>query len=756
MTEREGWEMASPKRLEPKKPGIISKLKSMPRPKLSLPKVSLPQISLPKASRPMGAVPQATQRKISSHRSRRVKGSPLISAVSLPLMVLYHELLLRLFDGESAFFAPALLLIVVFSMAAGLAVFLLVDLIPHRRTARILGGVLVAAWTVFTCVEYCCKSFFKIYFGLGYMQGMAGQVVGDFSGTMVEVVLARIPFILLALIPLAVYVWLCPVIFHEKRQRAPVRFMLAVLMVVFQLVGVFAARIGGAKNYYTYDFSVNASMPHFGLVTTLRLELSYALTGIPQAPLDQLLPDDPLPTATVAPSSDPSGTDAPQTPTGDNVLDIDFEGLAAGESDETLQAMHQYFAAKSPTNKNEYTGYFQGKNLILITAEAFSPYVIDENLTPTLYKLAHEGFVFEHYYQPDWTQSTTGGEFAVMTGLIPTWIGGSNLSFRVSANDDMSIALGWQFQKLGYHTLAYHDNTYTYYGRNETHPNLGYEYHGIGNGLELKSNLWPCSDLEMMEATVDGYIQDYVENGTPFHTYYMTVSGHCNYDWTGNAMSRKNQETIQKLYPNASEQVQAYLACNLELEYAMEYLVEQLEAAGIADDTVIALTADHYPYALVEGDKDYYNELAGTNNSERDTSRYRNTFILWSGCMEEPVVVDTPCSSIDIVPTLSNLFGLAYDSRLYSGRDIFATNYQANQYSSNMPLVVFANKGYGSSWITDAGTYEASTGTFTPRDGVTVDENYVSRVSRLVSAKYTYAKLVIERNYYSLVWPKSK
>ena len=687
-------------------------------------------------------------------RRRRVSGSPLFSAACFPLMLLYHEVLLRLFDGDSHFFAMGLIRILLFSLAAGLAVFLLLDLIGNRKVARIVGGVLVGGWTVFTCVEYCCKSFFKIYFGLGYMQGMAGQVVGDFSGTIVEVVLARIPFILLSLIPFVVYLRMCAVILYDKGQRAPVRVMLAVLMVVLQLVGVLTARLGAEKNYYTYDYSVNTAVPHFGLFTALRLELSYAITGIPETPLDALLPDDPLPTVTVDPSADPEASDTPAIPTGDNVLDIDFQALADGTSDETLKAMHQFFGTKSPTNKNEYTGYFKGKNLILITAEAFSPYVIDQELTPTLYKLSHEGFVFENYYQPDWTQSTTGGEFAVMTGLIPTWIGGSNLSFRVSANDSMPIALGWQFEKVGYHALAYHNNTYTYYGRDKTHPNLGYEYHGIGNGLELKSNLWPCSDLEMMEATVDGYIQDYVKNGTPFHTYYMTVSGHCNYTWSGNAMSRKNQAVIQEKYPNASEQVQAYLACNLELEYAMDYLVKALEEAGIADDTVIALTADHYPYALAEGGTDYYKELSGVDDTERDTSRYRNTFILWSGCMEEPVVVDTPCSAIDIVPTLSNLFGLEYDSRLYSGRDIFATNYQANQYSSNMPLVVFANKGYGSSWITAAGTYEASTGTFTPREGVTVDDKYVGRVKSLVGAKYAYAKLVIERDYYSLVWPK--
>ena len=699
--------------------------------------------------RPRAAAPRYTgmvsrfpgRRRFQLRSDRRKTGTSPFSAAGFPLLLLYHEGLLRLVDPDVPFFAPGLLYIVLFSLAAGLAVFLLLDLIPNRRVARVLGGVLVGVWTILTCVEFCCKSFFKIYFGFGYMQGMAGQVVEDFGATMVEVVLARIPLLILALLPLVAYRWLCPILLPEEGQRGGVRGRLAVLMVALQLCGVVLARTGVEKNYYTYDFSVNAAIPHFGLVTTLRLELSYAVTGVPQPPLGEMLPEEP---------SDIGG--GASTP--DQVLDIDFEGLAEGESDETIQAMHRYFAAKRPTNENEYTGYFQGKNLILITAEAFCPYVIDESLTPTLYKLSHEGFVFENYYQPDWTQSTTGGEFAVMTGLIPTWIEGSELSFQVSAHNEMPIALGWQFQKLGYRTLAYHNNTYTYYGRDKTHPNLGYEYHGIGNGLELNSNLWPRSDLEMMEETVDGYIQDYVKNGTPFHTYYMTVSGHCNYDWAGNAMSRKNQKAIQAVYPDASEQVQAYLACNLELEYAMEYLVEQLEAAGIADDTVIALTSDHYPYALLEGGKDYYNELAGTDDTEQDTSRYRNTFILWSGCMEEPVVVDTPCSSIDIVPTLSNLFSLEYDSRLYSGRDVFATNYQENQYSSNMPLVVFANKGYGNSWITEAGAYNAFTDTFTPRDGVTVDGDYVSLVSRLVKAKYTYAKLVIERDYYSLVWPE--
>lgn len=695
--------------------------------------------------------PRRLQRSAPSrHRGRRVNGSPLLSILFFPLAILYHELLLRAFDGGSDFFTTALSRIFLFSMAAGLAIFLVLDLLPWRRAARIAATVLLALGTVVLCVERGCRSMFGLYYGLGFMGGMAGDVVGNFGSTVWSVILSIIPFILLALVPLVAFCLLRSAIVYDEGQSGAVRIMLAAVLVVCQLAGSLTSSLGGAKSYYTYEFTANTAVPQFGLVTMLRLEIQYAIFGTPEAPLPVIDPGI-LPSESADPSDGGSETPS-ETPVvyGYNTLDIDFDALAAGTSDSTLQALHQYLGGLTPSQQNEYTGMFEGKNLILITAEAFSPYVISEELTPTLYRLTHEGFVFNNYYQPNWTQSTSGGEFAVMTGIIPNWFG--NLTaFNASADKNMATALGWQFRELGYNVPAWHDNEYTYYNRDETHPNLGYDYQGIGNGLVLATNQWPNSDLEMMQATVDGYISDYVENGTPFHAYYMTVSGHCNYNWGGNAMARKHQAEAQAAYPDASETVQAYIACNLELEAAMTYLVEQLEEAGIADDTLIVLTADHYPYQMAAGDVDYYNELRGFTDTERDTSRYRNTLIMWSAAIEEPVEVDTPCSSIDIVPTLCNLFGLDYDSRLYSGRDVFATNYEADQASTCMPLVIFANTGFGNSWITAAGTYEASTGTFTPNEGITVDDNYVSLVSQLVQAKYTYAKQMIQQDYYQIL-----
>lgn len=661
--------------------------------------------------------------------------------IFFPLALLYHELLLRAFDPASVFFDGALLPIALAAIGGGLLLSLLCGLLPWRKTVRWVSLCLTLLWSVFVCVQYCCKSYFKTYFALTFMVTMTGHVVGDFAATILEIILTRLPFILLAMLPPVLAIVLRRRIVPEALTDRTALLVMACLSVL--TIGSSAAlfRHGPNAALYTYDFNTDSAVSKFGLGSSLGLELTYALTGTPTPPLPSLpQPEEPVKDVTPEP-----------VVYGYNTLDIDFTALADSASNSTLASIHRYVASRTPSRQNEYTGMFKGKNLILLTAEAFSPWFISEELTPTLYRLTHEGFVCTNYYQPGWGQSTTGGEFAVLTGLLPTWID-NNVSFWASRNDYMPLALGNQFRALGYQTPAWHDNTYNYYNRDATHPNLGYDYQGIGNGLTLPSSSgssWPYSDLEMMEATMDSYVDTYLATGQPFHAYYMTVSGHGGYGW-GHAMAAKNRAAAQAAYPDVSTPVQAYVAANLELEAALTYMLEKLEANGIADDTVICLSADHYPYVLAEADVDYYVELTGRQDTELDTSRYRNALILWCGSMEEPVTVDIPCSAVDILPTLSNLFGLPYDSRLLSGRDILDDSYNAASASSSIPLVILPTAA-GNSWATAAGVYEARSRTFTPAPGVTVVEDYVDSINALIPTKYTYAKLMIQCDYYRTV-----
>lgn len=351
------------------------------------------------------------------------------------------------------------------------------------------------------------------------------------------------------------------------------------------------------------------------------------------------------------------------------------------------------------------------------------PYAIDKDLTPTLYKLSNEGFQFRHFYTPLWQVSTSDGEYVALQGLIPesgTW------SFKDSAKNSLPLTLGQQYKRLGYTTKAYHDHSYTYYGRNQSHPNLGYDFKAVGHGLNIKKQ-WPESDVEMIKKTVDEYI-----NEDCFHTYYMTVSGHTNYSFTGNSMAYKNKKWVDHL--NYSALAKGYLATQIELDKALEYLVDRLEK-GIANKTVIALSADHYPYGLPIKN---YNELAG-HQLENNFELYENSFLIWSGSMNEPIVVDKIGCSLDILPTLSNLLGLEYDSRLLMGTDLL---------SNSEPLVIFENK----SFITDKVMYNAKTNETKWFNNQPEDLEYLKEINKRVKQKFDYSKKILDYNYYKYVF----
>ena len=214
----------------------------------------------------------------------------------------------------------------------------------------------------------------------------------------------------------------------------------------------------------------------------------------------------------------------------------------------------------------------------------------------------------------------------------------------------------------------------------------------------------------------------------------MTVSGHMFYSNDGNYIANKNKDLVTQLPYNAPGK--AYMATQIELDKAMEYLLKRLEEADVADKTLIAISADHYPYGLEKVDID---NLAG-HEVESNFELYKSDFILYTEGMT-PETIDRPVSSLDIIPTISNLLGLKYDSRLLMGVDMF---------SDTAPLVIFNNR----SFITDKGKYNAVTKQFIPNEGVTVDDNYRKAISEEIDRKFYYSAKILETDYYAKVLAK--
>ncbi len=673
------------------------------------------------------------------------------------LVPLFMEFFVKLVN-KAAFSGRIFLYITLFTISGGLLVYLLCRLFP-KRTARlgIVIGVTAVEALIFATEMLLHISFQNMYYGVNLIFDNAGDVAGNGFGTdVLRTVFAYALHIILLLSPIILLVIFNRRIVKSARPAKGFRSVIVIVMLLsylLSLILVYTETDGDPsdKDYYTSSYTPNDAMERFGIMAGLRLDIKYALFGKPEEKME-IINTDPLPprTDTTAPDQ-PVTTDPDDTGTGDdtttdvkpepivytpNSLNIDFAARAASSSG-AVKELDEYFASQTPSMKNEYTGLFKGKNCIFITAESFTPYFVSKETTPTLYKMLNEGFVFTNYYQPAWGVSTSDGEYSGLTGLVPE--SGIN-SMKRTKNNNLYTSLGNTFSRLGYFTEAYHAHSYTYYDRNETHENFGYKrFIGYGNGIEVGapgadpgvSKAWPESDLEAMQTVIPWFIAK-----QPFHIYYMSVSGHPLYTFTGNRMSKKNKDLVADL--PFSDNVKAYYACNYELEFAMEYLLDELEKAGILEDTVIVINADHYPYGLDDGfqgnEADYFSEMVG-HKIDTNFERHKNGLVIYCASMKEPVVIDDPCYSLDILPTLSNLFGFDFDSRLYTGRDVL---------SDATPLVLFRNY----SWITDKGSYNASTKTFTPNDGVTVEDDYVKQISAIVKNKVYVAKQILETDYY--------
>ena len=485
--------------------------------------------------------------------------------------------------------------------------------------------------------------------------------------------------------------------------------------------------------YYTYlQNDLDTSFQYYGIFNTTRLDIKQLMFGAPEETFDNDNPSTPV----LPGEKDDEGEGEQEIEYGYNVMNIDFDKAAKNAGSTPLKNMDKYFKTVQPTQKSKYTGMFKGKNLIFITLEGFSDKIIDPEFTPTLYKMSTEGFVFKNFYNSVWGGSTATGEYSCMTGNFYTTAN----CLKLSGSKYQPLALGNQFKKLGYTTLAYHNNSYTYYGRDKSHPNFGYTWKATNHGLTLQYNGWPRSDKEMAEVSS----KDYVNLDHPFHAYYMSVSGHANYTFSGNSMASRHKKDLPERLLSQSEGIQAYNACQYEVELMLQVLIKALEEAGKLEDTVFAIAEDHYPYALSDGD------LATLYNIPKDGIRnnfdlYRNGFLLWSASMTEPVIVDKPCSAIDILPTLSNLFGLEYDSRLLMGSDILADG-------DHFALI----KVNGWSWISTQGEYNASAKKFTPSANCTLSEeeksSYVSAMNKVVRAKQTYSKQLLDKDYYKHIY----
>lgn len=676
----------------------------------------------------------------------------ILSAAYIPAALLYSEILFHIVSVQAPFGGYNWLCIIFGSLAIGLLTSMLCSITKNKTLNAWIAAAFLQIYALSFLLIHFVKVEFSIYIGPQSIIGGANGITRHAGDYITEVLLKNWTTILLFEVPFLVFLILFLIfkLFCFQRYKALGYIQIILVIAAFEAAAaVPLCNMSPSWELLTNEFDYDNAVRTFSAQTATKLDIFYSAFSNPWKQNYQILDDH---------------SSERYDPADYNVMQLDFDELMDQSTDIYVSRIHEYVRSLEPSKKNEYTGLFKGKNLIEITAESFTPYVLDEELTPTLSRLVNNGFVFDDYYQPLWSGSTTTGEFQILTGLLPS---NGFYSLLRTKDNNMYYTIGNELLREDYTSLAFHNGTYDYFSRNLTHCNLGYtRFYAHGNGMTGLSGTtaWPQSDVEMMEFSIPKFI-----DRSPFNAYFMTLSGHSKYD-TKNFVVRRNidevREWAERNNKDYTDTVLSYFAANLEFEKSMTYLLDELEKAGVLEDTVIVMTGDHYPYSLSddyetdeEGRVTYHDvhrhivNLFGFDpETEEDYSH--NSLVIWTPSMDgaNSVHVTEPVCSVDILPTLLNLFGLEYDSRMLAGRDVFADNIE--------PLVVFLNYN----WLTDRGFFNAETQEFTPREGMSFngagdpkfasDAEYVEYINCIVQNKMIFSSNVPLYDYYNVLFPK--
>jgi len=636
----------------------------------------------------------------------------LLLLIYIILFIIFEELIFTVFTFKHITYN--FIYTILFSITLGSIIYLITNFF-NKRFNRIFTYIILVLTNILFISQLIYNKVYGSIISIYSIVGGGTFQVLQFFEKIIDVIINNYYVVILMLLPLIIFIILDikKKFNYEKVELSRKGFLTlsTICIYIFTLLMLeLSTGLYSVKNLYYNVHAPLLTADKMGIITTMRLDLKRSIFGFSEKDIS------------IDNNIDKEEIKEEIIEYGYNVLDLDFSSIS--ETDKKLSNMNDYFQNRTPSKKNEYTGMFEGKNLVVFVAEAFSNEAIDETLTPTLYKLYKEGFQFDNFYTPLFPVSTADGEYITDTSLLPkegVW------SLAKIKGNYMPYSYANVFENLGYTSNAYHNNTATYYKRNDYIKTMGYDsFKACKKGLDINCKIWPQSDVEMIEKSVDDYITN-----DHFLAYYMTVSGHLEYTRNGNMMVVKNWNKVKDL--EYSNKAKSYLSCQIELDRAVELLIKKLEENGKLEDTVIMISWDHYPYGLT---LDEVNELS-SYKKDKDFEIHRMPFLLWNSGMEESIKIDKVSSSLDILPTILNLFNIEFDSRLLIGNDIL---------SDKEGLVIFSNR----SFITDKGRYNSIT---KEKTGSLTNED-IDSISMDIYNKFKYSKYILENDYYRYLYKK--
>ncbi len=407
--------------------------------------------------------------------------------------------------------------------------------------------------------------------------------------------------------------------------------------------------------------------------------------------------------------------------------------------EEAAEAFNEYFVEEEiPTN--EYTGIFEGKNVVFIHLESIQTFLMDlsfngEDVTPYLNQIASEGMFFNNFYPQISTGTSSDSEFSLLTSLFPAASGTVFVSYFNRYYESIPNILTEQ----NYHTFSMHGNDFSMWNRTYAHPSLGYQEFYFKDkytfteedeiGLGINDSLWFDQSFDYL-VEIENKYPNYM--GTMItlsnHSPYEDVSKYSIYDLSHTYTNELGEEVTTDYLSDRT--IGDYLKSAHFADQALGEFIQMVNDSENFDDTIFVLYGDHdarmssrdmeylLNYDPVTGEIPDEDELNYVSYDSFDKEIYKKTpLVIWTKDEELRKEINEeisyPMGMVDIAPTILNMMNL--NNRYALGNDIFEV--KENNY------VIFPNV----SFISDQIYYNNSTGEYKAlKEGVILTENYIS------------------------------
>lgn len=643
------------------------------------------------------------------------------------------EILFHVIDGISIFHVASLRVFLGLNILALLFGYLF-SFLPRILT-KILNAIMVLIFTIYGIAELGFHNYLGVYASVGTntQLGAVSNYIKDFLASFEwSYYLLIIPFLFLLIYYIVIDKRVTLVLPKRKLDALVVFFKMMPLFLLVLLSFLYCATLKASfmqddyQSSSAYDLFMkptNASLVvrNFGFIGYGILDIKeYFFPGKSYSNIE-LDPND----LETLPTDNPEEKEVYHS----YINNSDWLDLINSEKNEELNTLNKYFIGNHATMTNDYTGLFQGKNLIVIMVESGNEIMLNSKYYPNMQRLVENGLHFTNNYSPRNICSTGNNEMGAMISLYSI---NNNCTANVYQNNTYFESIFNLFNQEGYITNSFHDYYDWYYDRSVIHKNMGSGtyYDAVDLDLDFSYNYpayntW-ASDEELMEK----YLEIIDENGinNPFMSFITTVTSHMPYN-----MSSEYGDMYMDLFPeDYSNELKRYMSKLKVVDNAIGILLDGLEERGILDDTVIVLFGDHYPYSIdtekINAALEY--DLSVDNNADRIPLIIYNSEI-------NAQEIDAYTSYIDILPTVANLFNLNYDSRLYMGTDALSQEHE--------DMVIFID----GSWKNEYAFYNATTSEIHYYTQKTYSREEILAINTEVRLKLEMSGLAIRKNYFS-------